>query len=98
MYFFFASRRRHTRLQGDWSSDVCSSDLRRGAPILVELERHHPCPDLLDQCRRLAGVALTEQAEVDRQTFYRLEHAVDVPRSEERRVGKEWRSRSAQSR
>src|SRR6266446_7156728 len=28
--FFFSSRRRHTRLQGDWSSDVCSSDLRGG--------------------------------------------------------------------
>src|SRR2546426_1699846 len=28
--FFFSSRRRHTRLQGDWSSDVCSSDLRHG--------------------------------------------------------------------
>src|SRR5256885_7201882 len=27
MTFFFSSRRRHTRLQGDWSSDVCSSDL-----------------------------------------------------------------------
>src|SRR5688500_20199431 len=27
--FFFSSRRRHTRLQGDWSSDVCSSDLER---------------------------------------------------------------------
>src|SRR5256885_2379527 len=27
--FFFSSRRRHTRLQGDWSSDVCSSDLLR---------------------------------------------------------------------
>src|SRR5205807_2828343 len=27
--FFFSSRRRHTRLQGDWSSDVCSSDLAR---------------------------------------------------------------------
>src|SRR5256885_392166 len=26
IYFFFSSRRRHTRLQGDWSSDVCSSD------------------------------------------------------------------------
>src|SRR5256885_2626967 len=26
--FFFSSRRRHTRLQGDWSSDVCSSDLQ----------------------------------------------------------------------
>src|SRR6266480_5691003 len=27
MYFFFSSRRRHTRLTCDWSSDVCSSDL-----------------------------------------------------------------------
>src|SRR5262249_58475820 len=26
--FFFSSRRRHTRLVSDWSSDVCSSDLR----------------------------------------------------------------------
>src|SRR6266487_629869 len=25
--FFFSSRRRHTRWTGDWSSDVCSSDL-----------------------------------------------------------------------
>src|SRR2546426_9290983 len=35
--FFFSSRRRHTRLQGDWSSDVCSSDLvppRRVAGLL----------------------------------------------------------------
>src|SRR5256885_3877541 len=31
IYFFFSSRRRHTRLQGDWSSDVCSSDLAGGA-------------------------------------------------------------------
>src|ERR687898_979463 len=29
-FFFFSSRRRHTRLQGDWSSDVCSSDLTNG--------------------------------------------------------------------
>src|SRR5256885_1294154 len=28
-FHFFSSRRRHTRLQGDWSSDVCSSDLDR---------------------------------------------------------------------
>src|SRR5437879_7304426 len=28
--FFFSSRRRHTRYIGDWSSDVCSSDLRSG--------------------------------------------------------------------
>src|SRR5256885_3512554 len=32
--FFFSSRRRHTRLQGDWSSDVCSSDLD-GATIAI---------------------------------------------------------------
>src|SRR6476661_8847992 len=28
-FFFFSSRRRHTRFKCDWSSDVCSSDLRR---------------------------------------------------------------------
>src|SRR5207237_6704135 len=27
LYFFFSSRRRHTRFKCDWSSDVCSSDL-----------------------------------------------------------------------
>src|SRR5256885_10899477 len=31
-FFFFSSRRRHTRLQGDWSSDVCSSDLPAHPP------------------------------------------------------------------
>src|SRR5688500_20360986 len=31
-FFFFSSRRRHTRLQGDWSSDVCSSDLLVWSP------------------------------------------------------------------
>src|SRR5574337_1072998 len=29
IFFFFSSRRRHTRLSGDWSSDVCSSDLAK---------------------------------------------------------------------
>src|SRR5437016_12932521 len=29
LFFFFSSRRRHTRLVSDWSSDVCSSDLAR---------------------------------------------------------------------
>src|SRR5690606_9479167 len=31
-FFFFSSRRRHTRFSRDWSSDVCSSDLKGGAP------------------------------------------------------------------
>src|SRR6266446_9897844 len=33
--FFFSSRRRHTRLQGDWSSDVCSSDLDRALCLML---------------------------------------------------------------
>src|SRR5690625_7305900 len=33
MFFFFASRRRHTSWPRDWSSDVCSSDLIPGRPI-----------------------------------------------------------------
>src|SRR6266487_1826066 len=33
-FFFFSSRRRHTRWTGDWSSDVCSSDLvAQGAEV-----------------------------------------------------------------
>src|ERR1039458_10677565 len=35
LFFFFSSRRRHTRCLSDWSSDVCSSDL--GSNIVVDL-------------------------------------------------------------
>src|SRR3989442_9390350 len=31
-FFFFSSRRRHTRCGRDWSSDVCSSDLKAASP------------------------------------------------------------------
>src|SRR6478672_1455432 len=38
-FFFFSSRRRHTRSDRDWSSDVCSSDLlRRKDGAFVEVE------------------------------------------------------------
>src|SRR2546427_12118886 len=33
MVFFFSSRRRHTRFDCDWSSDVCSSDLTHGTRL-----------------------------------------------------------------
>src|SRR2546426_9960521 len=39
MFFFFSSRRRHTRLQGDWSSDVCSSDLQNLVADFIRLRR-----------------------------------------------------------
>src|SRR2546427_12792536 len=38
LFFFFSSRRRHTRFDCDWSSDVCSSDLII-APISGLIER-----------------------------------------------------------
>src|SRR5699024_10592338 len=42
LFFFFSSRRRHTRSKRDWSSDVCSSDLRGGPgrPAMSSI----PCP------------------------------------------------------
>src|SRR3989454_1718375 len=45
--FFFSSRRRHTRLQGDWSSDVCSSDL-------LNLHRESSLPDAQEVSLQLA--------------------------------------------
>src|SRR2546429_2373027 len=42
LFFFFSSRRRHTRCSRDWSSDVCSSDLRsRFERYLEMLLEHH---------------------------------------------------------
>src|SRR2546430_1326363 len=45
--FFFSSRRRHTRFDCDWSSDVCSSDLEArgdscGGPTRLSLGRYRP--------------------------------------------------------
>src|SRR5205085_5982173 len=45
LYFFFSSRRRHTRFDCDWSSDVCSSDLFRyssGFPLVIPVWQCHP--------------------------------------------------------
>src|SRR5438094_2531493 len=39
-FFFFSSRRRHTRSYGDWSSDVCSSDLDRTG--VIDVIAHDP--------------------------------------------------------
>src|SRR5438876_5619960 len=43
--FFFSSRRRHTRWTGDWSSDVCSSDLAAEAEVAERIPTHN-CHDL----------------------------------------------------
>src|SRR5438477_1055884 len=103
MLFFFSSRRRHTRLTCDWSSDVCSSDLNTICRKMKKTssgkfggrsEAHAELPaagllhlpadgvrdDGLRADRRLSRGGLPGQG------------ALHV-RSEERRVGKECRSR-----
>src|SRR5260370_42330209 len=37
-FFFFSSRRRHTRFKCDWSSDVCSSDLKNTLRNILSIE------------------------------------------------------------
>src|SRR3989454_12317257 len=51
LFFFFSSRRRHTRLQGDWSSDVCSSDLTRAGRLLVVPSVKYHLPRLTEPFR-----------------------------------------------
>src|SRR5256885_11007684 len=53
-FFFFSSRRRHTRLQGDWSSDVCSSDLEFALPTLDALLHQHEVVAVVTQPDRPA--------------------------------------------
>src|SRR5262245_66482587 len=76
-FFFFSSRRRHTRCLSDWSSDVCSSDLPRAREHRRQATDHVLAPAVRFDLQPEAP----EVARVD---------AMD--RSEERRVGKECRS------
>src|SRR5215813_3902374 len=64
LYFFFSSRRRHTRCGRDWSSDVCSSDLVLGIETTCDetaaavVERHDDGPGTI-----LSNVVLSQIAE-----------------------------------
>src|SRR5215204_5647220 len=53
-FFFFSSRRRHTRSLCDWSSDVCSSDLVPGLPPGLTVE------DMCDWDKMCAIIADSE--------------------------------------
>src|SRR5690606_25816998 len=41
VFFFFSSRRRHTRFSRDWSSDVCSSDLADSYALYLKTKNFH---------------------------------------------------------
>src|SRR5256885_7001043 len=89
--FFFSSRRRHTRLQGDWSSDVCSSDLPRPRSRNTgRLSERVFTRKSLACCRaRVNGPRIVAFLEATAD----LDQEAEQFRSEERRVGKECRSR-----
>src|SRR3712207_7359805 len=60
--FFFSSRRRHTRYWRDWSSDVCSSDLRpptlAGRPTVARQANQTSISDSIRNKKTLASVAV----------------------------------------
>src|SRR2546430_5290629 len=92
--FFFSSRRRHTRFDCDWSSDVCSSDLERlltrpavGAGAAGPVMIHD------DPVAKAAASIMAQRDDLSRDLVPR--HVGKRQRSEERRVGKEGRSRWA---
>src|SRR5690606_40192711 len=95
--FFFSSRRRHTRFSRDWSSDVCSSDL---------IERHFlamlpgSADAIITDTKKVVNTLNSLCIEMD-QRYELLKHAQvrnikeynSKFRSEERRVGKQCKSR-----
>src|SRR5256886_6638007 len=91
-FFFFSSRRRHTRFDCDWSSDVCSSDLGIAlAPVLGFDSPTGKGAIGMAEGRRIALGNAKFLAELNTATAP-LEAQAEQ-RSEERRVGKECRSR-----
>src|SRR5690625_7926277 len=83
-FFFFSSRRRHTRWPRDWSSDVCSSDLcRKEAPDLQEISQ-----DYGEQGVSFIGINVRDEAEIGRASCrergWRSDGGVTVKRRSER--------------
>src|SRR5207253_6344272 len=93
--FFFSSRRRHTRWPRDWSSDVCSSDLKvitgdfRG--VVDYISRIEPQKQVV-YLKKVARKKY-DKSTPERKKSSQLKEI--MVRSEERRVGKESRSRKS---
>src|SRR3712207_7779725 len=93
-FFFFSSRRRHTRYWRDWSSDVCSSDLVRVRP--GKRTQHEDDEDNgqdEEHCHSASVRRREEKSFGSAQPLTPLGLPLVEGRSEERRVGKECRSR-----
>src|SRR5436853_4819864 len=90
-FFFFSSRRRHTRCLSDWSSDVCSSDLY--AIVQHDKGGTYRSEDKGETWKKMGDTnprpSYYSQIRIDPNNDLRIWEL----RSEERRVGKECRSR-----
>src|SRR5690625_7067102 len=83
---FFSRTRRHTRLPRDWSSDVCSSELRR------KIERQGR-QSIEAEEKSIDRAANRSSRGKNRSTVQRIDRGggkIDRQRSEERRGGKDW--------
>ena len=94
--FFFSSRRRHTRLVRDWSSDVCSSDLNDPTQVCKDAEKTLTLirggeSVIYEATFSFNGGLCHSDLVVKKSLFDQVYKS--KKRSEERRVGKECRSR-----
>src|SRR5687768_17620560 len=107
-FFFFSSRRRHTRCSRDWSSDVCSSDLRLRTKVTgnntlgrtvyrIYLALGSVIPPAL-RSRYILDVYERAIAAYTPAIYPGRLVLVRTSRSEERRVGKECRYRCTSDR
>src|SRR5699024_11819771 len=97
IFFFFSSRRRHTRSKRDWSSDVCSSDLGEKETIHIEGERLSSSSTYFPFIHATIYSKNGDKWTIDLPGGFNPSFEyIDITnngRSEERRVGKECRKK-----
>src|SRR5690606_40344194 len=100
VFFFFSSRRRHTRFSRDWSSDVCSSDLNAYGMASESTTTARLRESVAEEIRVLLARRRRSASELARQIGVTQPYISRrlTGRSEERRVGKECRCRGATER
>src|SRR5260221_7896046 len=92
-FFFFSSRRRHTRSLCDWSSDVCSSDLFSASAVGTAKDNGSFLVPSLSMGCATYNFEIPPYGRYGGELISPVYLATIEDRSEERRVGKECRSR-----
>src|SRR5262245_63779187 len=90
-FFFFSSRRRHTRCLSDWSSDVCSSDLLGSCWSSYRQWRPQQASASMVSPYLRSAIRGPTRSQAPPRSTQGSAPKKRLPRSEERRVGKEGR-------